>query len=159
MPRSLFSHVRHYFFLALLGLTFAACLPAAEIPEAEDLHGAWESTDATTHRIMVFAAADDERPELAGRTNVYRIYTAPVGSDPILAQTGEYGVEVRLLNVGNDQVETEALVTRVLWDSQGLYTGGEYGNPIVDYDGATFTIGGVSSETGERTYEATDFGL
>lgn len=159
MKRSLFSNVRHYFLLAIFGLAFAACLPATDVPETEDLHGAWESVDADMHRIMVFAAADDELPELAGRTNVYRMYNSAVGADPILVQTGEYSVSVRLLNVGDEQVETEALITRVLWDSQGLYTGGEYGNPIVDYDGASLTIGGVSSETGERTYEATDFDL
>lgn len=125
-------------------------------PTTEEMRGIWHNEDSGTNRVFVFRMHDETNAELVGKTNVYMLYVYPVGDASVLVQTGTYVVDYRLVNDGNADVMTDALVTQVLWDDNGSLTGQEFGNPIDNWDGVSFTLGNTSGPGGNRDYVRVD---
>jgi len=123
----------------IMWLLLLACAPLPE--ETADQYGFTTNTDAEgTVRVLEFATALEDPPELSGYSEVYRFWNYPEGTEAILAQTGTYDISY------------EHVVTTPVPDS-----GVSYSNMLLGFRDGRWLELEVDKTTGAlRRYEAVD---
>jgi hypothetical protein len=107
-----------------------------------NLYGLWANEDAGTWRVFAFAAADDgAAPDLAGRSNVYRVHLYPDGQSAAEVQRGTFAI-------------TDGhLVTSVIWADDASFIGRDFANIVEGLEANTLRLESTSASSGTRVYK------
>lgn len=128
-----------------LGLALAACDSdtGGGLPDRSDLIGLWINIDSGQVRAFEFEALApaDAPAAVAGKPDVYTLWSYPSGTTPTVAQRGQYAIlEGRLVTSVLDAPNDTSQVGRT------------FGNDILAFTRDRLTLQSDSAASGQRTF-------